>query len=243
VFWLLWAVPGEATTGEQLINGNFESFTQGLPVGWIYNPNNAGPAVLESTVASPFTDPYPLGTHSVLLSSTATLSEPNLSQYFTGFGGNFSMSFDFRLSGPLFGREWEVLPLSTSGLVLFSLLINQSGGFTVSDGYTLNPITPLVPDTWYHVAVAGSVPTAHYTGSITPFGGSSVSWGSSAFVSQVNVFSGIIIDCYRTGQDRTPVYLDNFSIVPEPSTCVLATVGMILISPRLRKCRYLTLAF
>src|SRR5271170_5261872 len=90
----------QATAQEKLVNGNFESFSGGLPVGWTYESDNFGPAVLQSSAfTSPFTSVYQAGNYSILLSNKPTVSpQPQLYQYYTAFNGNFSISFDFRLS-------------------------------------------------------------------------------------------------------------------------------------------------
>jgi len=220
--------------GEQLLNGNFESFTDGLPNDWVYDPEGVGPAVLQSSAyTSPFISVYPAGNYSILLDNTPTASpDPVMYQFYTGFKGGFSMSFDFRLSGALQGNAWDVMPLSTSGIVPFDLLVDQGGEFAASDVLTLENIAALSPNTWYNVDVTGSISSGKYSGTITPYGGTAVSWSDYSFITAVSVFSGISID-NNGGEDaaNTPVYFDNVSIdaVPEPSTAVLAVVGMLLV--------------
>jgi hypothetical protein len=152
-------------------------------------------------------------------------------QYYTGFKGDFSMSFDFRLSGTLQGNAWVVMPLSTSGIVPFDLFVNHGGDFAASDVLTIENITALNPNTWYNVSVNGSISSGEYSGTITPYGGTPISWSDYSFITSVSVFSGISI-INNGGEDaaNTPLYLDNVSIqsVPEPSTAMLAAVGMLL---------------
>lgn len=218
--------------GEQLVNGNFETFAKGLPTGWLYDSNNVGPAVLQSSAfTSPFTNVYPAGAYSVLLTNAPTISpEPQLYQYYTGFKGGFSLSFDFRLGGVLQGNAWDVMPLSTSGLVPFDLFVNYGGEFCASDDFSIENISALNSNTWYHVSVSGVISSGTYGGSITPFGGSAVSWSNYSFLQSVPVFSGIAIDNDAAADvSNTPVYFDNFSViaVPEPSAGSMVALGIL----------------
>jgi hypothetical protein len=220
----------QATAQEELVNGNFESFSGGLPTGWGYESDNVGPAVLQSSAfTSPFTSVYPAGNYSILLSNKPTVSPlPQLYQYYTAFNGNFSLSFDFRLGAAPQGNAWAVLPLSTGGVVPFNLFVDRGGEFAATDAYSINNIASLNPNTWYHVAVAGSISGGEYSGTIMPFGGTAVSWSDYSFLSSINVLSGISIDNdVEADVANTPTYFDNFSVnaVPEPSAAAVAVVA------------------
>lgn len=217
--------------GEQLTNGNLESFSSGLPTGWTYEPNGVGPATIEGFQNSPFTNVYPAGGHSIFLTNAPTVSpSPELFQNFTGFSGNFSISFEFELSGTLHGDAWDVLPLSTSGLVPFDLFINRNGEFAATDGLTINNLLTLTANKWYQVTIIGSTSTKLYGGTIMEYGDGLTSWNNYSFIQSIPVLSGISIDNDNATNNvyNTPILFDNFSVgaAPEPASTALLLLGL-----------------
>ncbi len=221
-----------ASRAEQMTNGNFETFSAGVPTSWNYQRGAGDAANLESSVVSPFTGVYPASTRSVLLTDGAgTGSTPQLKNFFAATPGAFAMSFDFRLGGSaLAGDPWVVAPLGISGLVAFDLFLDNEGTFRVTDGFTQNIITPLALSTWYHVQINGSTVGGVYSGSITPFGGAPIAWGNKAFINSLaDIRTMSVFDNSNGAISNDPLYLDNMSFaaaVPEPALWQLLALAL-----------------
>ena len=239
------AVPGRAAdlvagAGEVLVNGEFESFTGGVPDGWIYQRGD-GPASLESaTFVSPFPSPLGGSTRSVLLTD-GTGGLPQLSQNFGALSGAFRMQFDFRLDGPLPGAGWGIRPTAPDGGELFNLGLDQSGNFSLSSGLHSFQVAGLFPSTWYHVELDGSTASGRYSGSITPDGGVPTFWTDFSFAGNSAALAGIVIGDDAAGVANAALVLDNFFIVPVPEPRLplwgAAAAGTFFLIRRLRSLR------
>ncbi len=239
---LAFLIVGRTAAVELLNNGNFETFSNGIPTGWNYIRGD-GPAVLESTNASPFTNVYSSSTRSVLLSeSTETGFTPDLRQSFAPQTGMILFSFEFRVSS-FAGDPWYALPVASTNYTLNNIRLGGSiGQFALADGTSSAFTLAISTGTWYQVSMTFNLTTLTYSGSITPFGGSATTWNNCSLLQSVPDFGGIIFDdsSGSTGGLNGPIALDNVSVrpVPEPSTfaSLIFVAGLILFSRRLRLC-------
>lgn len=221
---------------ELLTNGNFESFTSGLPTSWTYFRGD-GPATLESTAnVSPFTNVYPSSTRSLLFTDGSTDSLPDLNQFFPAQTGSVLLSFEFRLSA-FAGDPWLCLPDTSGSLVLTNIRFGGSAGtFSLIDNTGFTTILNLTVGTWYQVSVLFNLPASTYSGSVTPFGGSATTWTNRVLTQSAN-FGRVDFDDLTSAQNG-PVAIDNVSVqaVPEPSALAFGTLTVLsALALRLRR--------
>lgn len=181
-----------AATSPLILNGNFESFTGGLPDSWEY-VQGQGPAILKSSLQSPFTNVYPAGSSSVLLTDGISGDfngfTPWLLQRFTPQTGPIEFSFDFRLES-LDGEVWHIaLEDDIGSVIVFEIGVRRedrpndacrTSGLPRGD-YELyifsgrpqqchdTYVGPLTAQLWYHVRLTADPLSSTFSGSVTPF--------------------------------------------------------------------------
>lgn len=212
---------------ELITNGNFEgAFSGGAPASWTYTQGD-GPANLQNAANSPFTEVYPAGTKDLLFTdSGASNFGPNLIQMFPTQSGTIYASWDFNLDSLTGGEYWTVqIDDTTSASLRFDM--DYTGGmFSYEADAVFKDVLALQADTWYHVALTLDIPTASFTGTITPDGGSPTAFGDNFRISTTVLGRFVFIDLSGNGQNA-PIQLDNVSIntVPEPTSILLFGLG------------------
>lgn len=216
-------------------NGRFETFTSGLPTGWTYTTGDGSAILQDTTTVSPFTNVYGTSTSSVALQDgTTTVGTPILSQTFTTQTGTVIMSFDFRIGGSG-AQPWLITGSSDTAGNFNNIRIDDVGQFRLNDATSATFATPLTIGTWYQVAIVLDYVAQTYSGSITPFGSSAITWtnrqmfnGAAANLARISVG-----DSFGTAsQQNSTLWLDNISVVPEPTSIALLVLSASLISQR-----------
>jgi hypothetical protein len=235
-----------ALGAELITNGNFESFSSGLPTSWSYTQGD-GPATLQNSANSPFTNIYPTGSNDLLFTDTAATGlAPIILQSFTSQSGTIYASWDFNFSSLTNGNYW-VLQIDDAITAATRFDMDFTGGVFAFEesGVGFTPVTSLTANTWYQVTVALNIANDTLSGTITPQSGVSVPFSGSFRVTGVTSLSRLVfIDISAgdgTGQNAN-IQLDNVSVntvapVPEPSTIALSilAIGAGLIAQRIRR--------
>jgi hypothetical protein len=231
------AAAAVAPPGERLLNGGFETFTGfwGSPDGWVGVQTSPG-WIAESTLVSPFPFSGGTSTRSVLMTDDTLQNQaPMLLQQFAPVANAFDLSFDFRLGGPTtFSETWMLTAWNSAAIQLFNLDLDRGGQFWVKGGNgQSHALFSPSRFTWYHVEVHGSIDTATYSGTVTPFGGASFTWNNVPFwtslAQSMNLGDIRIVESGPSGV-LSPVNFDNLSIVPvpEPSVWILTIAGALV---------------
>ncbi len=234
---------------ELITNGNFSSFSGGLPTSWSYTQGD-GPATLQNAANSPFTNVYPTGTSDLLFTDTAASGvEPNIIQSFASQTGTIYVSWDFNLSS-LTGNPWVVqIDNSVAAALRFNIdytggtfALEQSGGmFTAVGG-------ALTPGTWYQVAIAVDIAAQTFSGTLTPQAGVAIPFNGLFRQPAASINRFVFIDISPPGGNgsgtNSDIQLDNVSVnttapVPEPSTMAFALLGVagLAVVQRFRRAR------
>lgn len=213
-----------------LVNGGFEGFDQGVPVGWIYFQTD-GPANLSSTNVSPRGS----GKYSVLLTDAGTEYYPGLSQQFAPLDGEVEFSFDFQIVGaPLTSSpSWLLYPVADSGAVPMGIAFLSSAGLhQIEISQRLAPLrVTIAPDTWYHLQVSFDLANGRHSGSLESESQILRTWSDLQLSNGAadNISRLEIADFYV--QRSNSLYLDNFVLrsVPEPSSLLLLAPALLLL--------------
>lgn len=228
---------GTATAVELISNGNFETFSGGLPTAWTYTQGD-GPSTLQNSANSPFTNIYPAGSNDLLFTDTsATGLSPFILQNFSSQTGTIYASWDFNLASTT-GNNWIVqIDDSVTAALRFNMDYT-AGTFAYESNATTTPVISLTSNTWYQVLLTLDIATDTFSGTITPFGGSPTAFGGGFRVPVPTLDRFLFIDISNGdgSLQNANIQLDNVSVnteqVPEPSTVILALTGIGLMAIR-----------
>lgn len=225
-----------------LINENWESYANGsVPASpWVVWSGSPSGSLGSVTVTN--TKSYGAGTKSAYLngvgSSTGSVA---LNQSFAATTSALSISFDFYLgASPGVIPQFSLMNSSGSaGLILQlrnyagSNIMNRTGDFQ-----TGNNLSTVALSSWYHIDIttsAASVSGNTYSITITPNGGSPVTYSNLNFYNQIANFSKIEFGWGST--NGRELYVDNIVVatVPEPSVALLWGMGVFALVMRTQR--------
>lgn len=207
-----------------------------IPSGWVSQGATEGVVGFyrgKSTENSPFTNVYANNEGSFLIQDEATSGSNNYGIYqnFSGGYGSGKAGFDFKMENleagyfsMQFGNNGNTEGGSGATLIRFGL--NEGGYFTHRGSSVVKEVLQITAGTWYSVTFEFDMTTSLlFTGTITPFEGTAVSFSGYLVDNPAANISGVVL------RDRSDiasgnVYLDNVYAIPEPATSALL-VGMI----------------
>lgn len=207
-----------------------------IPSGWVSQGATDGVNGFyrgKSTTNSPFTNVYGNNESSFLIRDTATCGSNNYGIYQNFSGGYVSgrAGFDFMMEdlndgyfSMQFGNNGNTEGGSGATLVRFGL--NEGGYFTHRGASATEQVLLITAGTWYSVTFEFDMSASlSFTGTITPFEGTAVSFSGSLVSNPVANISGVLLRD-RSDTPSGNVYLDNVYAIPEPETNALL-VGIV----------------
>jgi hypothetical protein len=223
-------------------NGNMGSFSGGVPTGWSMQGTGGNPA--QSSVNSPFSNAYADNSSSWTMTRSGTGGGGSQAFSTTTNYQNISVNFDFMVTTLTTGdTPWGIqFDGGGASAVLSSSVhyrIDRNGQFAINAGPAggvINNILQLEAGAWYNVQANFQVTTAYngsntgagfQSGTITKQGGSlSQSWNNVATLGTTLGYSRLLVyDRSATAQSGS-LYIDNVSVVPEPSEYALMALGL-----------------
>jgi hypothetical protein len=225
-------------------NGNMGSFSGGVPTGWYMQGSGANPA--QSSVNSPFSNAYADNSSSWTMTRSGSGGGGSQAFSTTTNYQNISVNFDFMVptltpsqAAGAWGIQFDgdggpTKPTEASRSVHYR--IDRNGNFSIANGAGITDILALEAGAWYNVQANFQVTTAYngsntgagfQSGTITKQGGSlSQSWNNVATLGTTLGYSRLLIyDRSATAQSGS-LYIDNVSVVPEPSEYALMALGL-----------------
>ena len=233
-------------------NGNMGSFSGGVPTGWSMQGTGANPA--QSSVNSPFSNAYADNSSSWTMTRSGTGGGG--SQGFSSVNyTNITVNFDFMVTTLTTGdTPWGIqfdggaaagAPDAASAV---HYRIDRNGFFGINVGPSTTTITNVMKldaGAWYNVQanfVVTSVNTNNFPG---PYGGGgfqsgtitrqsgfssaeplSASWTNATTLITTAGYSRLLIYDRSTTAQSGSLYVDNVSVVPEPSEYALMALGL-----------------
>ncbi len=204
-----------------------------LGVNWTYGTG----ASLASGSQSPFTNAF--GDNSSGAHADASMNDHGVLQTFTEISetavGMLYMNADFRNNDANAGYYTLTVDYNSGINITSALLINGDGVWAQTAGGVLGTslLTPTV-GTWYNVQLALNLDTDTYSGTITPYGGSSIAISERSFVHSNTKINNIFSSTYGNTVNCTDHDIDNFALsdtvipspVPEPGMIALLSMAM-----------------
>jgi hypothetical protein len=230
-------VPSLSSFAQQLlINGSFETGAAGTMPGAPYSVGlEAGSSVTLSTAQhSPFVNVYPLGNQSVYLTDGGDpfgIGAPWLRQTFAPQSAPtlLQINVDFFLPGTRLGSDaWWILFKDANGNQGFGATINNyENGIVNSFSIGVTSVL-LQPNQWYNVLTVINLQTAHFTTTLTRFGGSPQSFSYGLSPGTTNLAQIEIGNFFGGLGSSQPIFFDNLSVavVPEPSVASLILISL-----------------
>jgi len=203
-----------------------------LGVSWTYGEG----ASLASGSQSPFTNAF--GNNSSGAHIDARTGDHGVLQSFTEIPatatGMLYLNVDFRNNDSNAGYYTLTVDSDSGVTVTSDLKITGSEVYVRSaSGYGASLLTPAV-GTWYNVQLALNLDTDTYSGTITPYGGSSIAISERSFVQSNTKINNIFSSTYGNTVNCPDHDIDNFvlsdtvipSPVPEPGMIALLGIAM-----------------
>jgi hypothetical protein len=216
-------------------NGNFETFSAGVPIGWI--ATEAGLTSSLSAANSPFTNVFANNSKCWRIVDASSTGTAGFYQNFSTTQQylNIAVEFDFAISGNsgTWGVQFDGAGAQLTGPVNSSAhfrINSPSGKFSIYNGVTnlVQEIATITPNTWYRVkavlcttdintnAVEPFNGGGYQYGSITEFGGSTTTWNNVGLIDSSIGYSRILVRD-RVTATNSDLFLDNFRISPAVS--------------------------
>ena len=211
-------------------NGNMDSFPSDLPSSWVVSGGTLTSA--SSADNSPFTNKFAdNGSSWIIDDSTDTTGTAGFSQAFSNKTNypSVEVNFDFKLTeltGGTWGIQFDGAGASAIAASSVHYRIDASGQFAINAGPGTGVITNILTleaDKWYNVRATFTT-TAVNTGSnegagvqsgtITPAGGSPVSWSNVPLLNTSLGFSRLLVRD-RNATSGGDLLLDNVSVAPQ----------------------------
>jgi hypothetical protein len=200
-------VPANQHAIQNLVNG---SFSAGSLLPWTVA--DGSPSIASDN--SPFTNIYPSNGNALRINKPWLSSRRAIqaSYSFGALGADaVTFSYDFKTSNNLQDVLFVQNVLQTANIVIFRMGA-PDGKFTLEDGSGTSGITTLSANTWYNVQATFNRDTWTYSGTITSFGGTPVSWSNRALLGASTSLGGLLLDQTDISfWDNTTIY-DNFSV-------------------------------
>ena len=234
-----------AFTNVFIQNGDMGSFSGGVPTGWNMQGSGANPA--QSSVNSPFSNAYADNSSSWTMTRSGSGGGGSQAFSTTTNYQNISVNFDFMVTtlttgDTPWGIQFDGAGASAVASSSVHYRIDRNGQFAINAGTGgstssgINNILQLEAGAWYNVQAnfqvtainTGSANGAGFqSGTITKQGGSlSQSWNNVATLGTTLGYSRLLIyDRSATAQSGS-LYIDNVSVVPEPSEYALMALGL-----------------
>lgn len=193
---------------ENVVNGGFSS---GAIAPWT---TYAGTAVVSRADNSPFTNIY---------ASDGKCMQINKSSGTKGFNGcidlgglgadTVTVNYDFNLQ--TVGIWMEVLAVQGRGIgnICIFIMDTSSNQFHLVDGSGDSDLITLEANTWYNVQATFNTINWTYSGSITRYGGSTVTWTNRALMgNSYGAIGGLLLDEWNPSAASNVIKYDNFSV-------------------------------
>lgn len=227
----------------QIFSDDFESYGNGTDLtsaaaranGWYTNNSTAG--VNDATVTDAFNSPFSAGSQGVLLRRTSTSdARPEMRNYFgdePSIGGGVTGSVGANLSGTNLGFSWDwnrntnpnpdFRITDTDGVSAIRLLVWAGSSNQLRYGDGSNPDISsfeFAEDTWYRFELSNVNTTANtYDIAAYEFGnGTPVLLDSAVPFNEASIASLNYWSLTSNTASNHTFDVDNFAIVPEPST-------------------------
>ena len=231
----------EAGGAELLVNGNLETFTNGLPNSWTYVQGDGFATVERQSPGNPFTNVYATSAAFIgIVDGFSTGPTPRLFQSFTPQTGILVISVEFQPRQSV-GDPMQFAPLSSDGnpLALLRFPSQSNTAINLVDSSGSRSFTTLNAQAgrWFQATMTVDLNSGTYSGSIQQDGGPSESWSNRSLFPGSNVASISIADSGTSATDSSLVYFDNISVrtVPEPSAVgLLPGLGLPMLVRRRR---------
>jgi hypothetical protein len=228
-------------------NGNMGSFSGGVPTGW--NMQGSGANSAQSSVNSPFTNAYADNSSSWTMTRSGAGGGGGSQGFSSVNYTNITVNFDFMVTtlttgDTPWGIQFDGAGASAVPSSSVHYRIDKNGQFAINAGTggtssVINNILQLEAGAWYNVqanfqVTAINTGTANgagfQSGTITKQGGSlSQSWNNVATLGTTLGYSRLLIydRSGAGGNDKVgSLYVDNVSVVPEPSEYALMALGL-----------------
>jgi hypothetical protein len=201
-------VPASQFATQNLVNG---SFSAGSLLPWTVA--SGSPSIASDN--SPFTNIYPSDGKALQINKPSWSSSRAIkaSYSFGALGADtVTVNYDFKTSRNLQDILFVQNALQTASIAIFRMR-TQDGKFTLEDGSGTSGITTLSANTWYNVQATFNRNTWTYSGTITSFGGSPVSWSNRALLGAATSLGSLQLDQASVSffNSNTTTY-DNFSV-------------------------------
>lgn len=231
-------------------NGNMQTFVSAgssgqMPTGWVVSGGTVTGS--QSVTNSPFTNAYVNnGSSFVLNDAASTAGTDGFSQNFSTTTNyqSISVNFDFMvptltpgLANGAWGIQFDGAGVPAPGSSAVHYRIDRNGNFSINagpGGGAIQDIVALDANTWYNVQATFVVTAINdgsgngagtQSGAITKIGGPTTSWTNVPTLNTTLGYSRLLVRD-RTGTSSGDLYLDNVSVVPEPSSALLALGGV-----------------
>lgn len=230
-------------------NGNMQTFESAgasgsMPTGWVVSGGLATGA--QSSTNSPFTNAYANNSSSFVVNDPAG-ADNGFAQYFsnpvTTKYQSISVNFDFMvptltsgLTAGAWGIQFDGDGGGAPGSSSVHYRIDRNGNFSINAGPTgsIQDIVALEANTWYNVQATFDVTAINngsgngagvQSGAITKFGGATTTWSNVPTLNTTLGYSRLLIRD-RSATVTGNLFVDNVSVVPEPSSALLALGGV-----------------